>query len=240
MPPEILHLNSNEFRLPEKLRALVIGGSESGKTHFMLQLLRFRNRVCGSHYSKFVYCSPNFKNVHDEEELKDEITQLASPAPVEFFDHIPTVDELQELVEPTKSFRMLIFIDDFSGLIYRSTSVLQMVIRLSSKEAIDLILSCHIALGNKLGPNYQIILNSINTCIFLRSLSNMTALKYIGQNYFPSNPNHLQNCLKAASQYQEGRYSYIILKKKRDEIAMISSNIFPINDEKPPIYFKNP
>ena len=139
---------------------------------------------------------------------------------------------------------MLIFINDFSDLIYRSTSVLQMVIRLSSKEAIDLILSCHIALGNKLGPNYQIILNSINTCIFLRSLSNMTALKYIGRNYFPSNPNHLQNCLKAASQYQEGRYSYIIvdtsLKKKRNEIAMISSNIFPLNDERPPIYFKNP
>ena len=139
---------------------------------------------------------------------------------------------------------MLVLIDDFSAEIYRSNTVVQLCIRLSTKEKMDLMMTCHLALGRTLGPNYQIVLESLSQMFLLRSLNDQTALPYLGRRFFPQKPDHLQECLNAASEIMQQPQCYIALdcdlSKKIQYRSRVSTNLFNENPSLPPVYFQNP
>ena len=119
-----------------------------------------------------------------------------------------------------------------------------MIIRLSSKENLDIILTSHVILGGSLGPNFSIIYNSLNSIIFLKNRNDKTTLKVISRRMWPKNPDFLVACEENCSRLF-GSFSYIVVdsdpKKKINDYAAVRSNIFLENKSFPyPVYFKNP
>ena len=231
-----------EFKWPGHLRSLIIGASQSGKSTFMTRLLAERARLLPTAYEKIVFCSPNFNdrfNQEREDRFKETLTQSAHPIPIDFLDHIVTEEELQALSQGGRS---LIMLDDWTVDLYRSPIIVDLMIRLSSKQGVDIIMSAHVALGSALGKNFGIVFNSLTQVIFMRNLTHQSALRYIGRRIFPEAPLHITQCLNEATRLM-GRYSHAIvdcsLEKQLTERCRVSCNAFS-DGNLPVVYFANP
>ena len=59
-PMETVDLSTNAFKLPRNLRCLCIGPSESGKSTWISNLIKNKDKLFHSPgYAKFIFCSPN-------------------------------------------------------------------------------------------------------------------------------------------------------------------------------------
>ena len=57
---EIVQLPPSALKTPPNVRSLLIGCSQSGKSSFILQLIKHKEKVFPHPgYAKFIYCSPN-------------------------------------------------------------------------------------------------------------------------------------------------------------------------------------
>lgn len=154
---EKIDLRPSDLQLPKSLRAGIFGPSQSGKSHFIEQLLVHRDQLFQSTYARILLLSPNLSEdvgCLDVQAFKRHFSQIASPIPVLFLSYIPSTAELQEeAVEVgARGQKILVIADDFTTTIFDNGTIQDILIRLSSKRGIDLIFSAHsVANGSTLG-----------------------------------------------------------------------------------------
>ena len=126
----------------------------------MLNLVKTAKENFPKPYEQYVFCSPNCGLVSDtrHQDYLQDMERSAHPTPVVFLDHLPT---LEEVMEKSSGKRTLLFLDDFSTLLWSSTTVCDLFTRLSSHGCIDTVMSCHQGNCSKLGHLYSMIMQKI-------------------------------------------------------------------------------
>ena len=97
---ETILLKPTELQWAKSLRAIIIGCSQSGKSTFVENILKNRQRILQSSYQKIWWCSPNFGHFggvdHEQMRYQEQLTKLVQPIPISFHDHILDVNEFLE------------------------------------------------------------------------------------------------------------------------------------------------
>ena len=110
-----IQLHPSDLCFPRSLRAILIGPSQCGKSKYMMDMVRYKDRVFAKPYTKFIFCSPNYESALTsprDEAYRQEMIALAEPAEMVFYDHIITEEELAEESEHGSQ-HLLCFIDRF-------------------------------------------------------------------------------------------------------------------------------
>ena len=212
---EGVQLSPNVAKVPKNFRCLLVGASETGKSTFIANLIKHKERVFQKPgYSKFIYCSPNMgdsaltssRDVAYQTHLKE----AAEPAEIKFFDHIITEEELLEESEATPG-RVLLIVDDFSQEMLSTDLVYRLFTRLSSHQAIDTCISIHQGAASKaFGKWYTLVAGNSNFQVFFRNIANRAAIGKVSSQIFPGGKNFLQRALDEATNIC-GTYAYIFV-----------------------------
>ena len=100
---EVVELSNSSTMVPRNLRCLLQGASESGKSSFILKLLKNKESMFPVEYAKFIYCSPHlgsngFSSSRDLEYRKL-LEEYCAPTEILFFNYILTEEELLQISE---------------------------------------------------------------------------------------------------------------------------------------------
>ena len=236
-----IHLKPRDLCLPLPLRAILVGPSGSGKSETMLEMLRYKDRVFYQPYDKFIFCSPNLDSELSsprDAAFRQRLVKLAEPQEIAFYDHIITLEELNE-ESGQGSQRLLVFIDDFSDQIFEQNVAIQLFLRLSSHQGIDTVCALHHASAKSGGKNYGPIWNSANVIVLFRSLADRAHIGALSRKMFPYSQNFLEKCLSKSTELL-GNYANITifcnLDNDLNKSYSVRANIFSEDI----ILFKNP
>ena len=230
---------------PEKIRAILCGPSQSGKSRFVENMIRHKEKVFCRPYDKFIYCSPHLSNSEDGEgdspgdvAFRQRLIELAQPQEIVFYDHIITMTELNQESNNGED-HLLVTIDDFSENVFAQDVTVKLFTKMSSHSNTDTVVCVHSAIKSGIGKHFSIVWNSANTIVLFRSLDDSASIGFLSQRMFPKGDNHLGKCLWQCIQLM-GNYSYIIifcnLDNDLNKNYEVRSNIF----EDAYILFKNP
>ena len=244
---EYLQLKKSDAEcFPEKIRAILCGPSQSGKSEFIQNMIRHKSKVFSQPYSKFIYCSPHLSVDGDPEGVsspgdaayRQRLIDLAQPQEIVFYDHIITLTELNQESNYGEE-KILIFIDDFSENVFSQDVTVKLFIKLSSHSSTDVVVATHSGIKSSSGKHFSTVWNSANTIVLFRSLADRASIGFLSQRMFPYSDNHLGKCLAQSTQLL-GNYSHIIifcnLNNNLNRTYEVRANIF----EDASILFKNP
>ncbi|NJL55212.1 hypothetical protein HC928_08510 [bacterium] len=153
----------SRFELPKNM--LVVGASQSGKTHFLKKLLTHNEEMFTPHVSKIVYCFSVWQEKY--EQLEHALGDL-----IEFRTDIPTKDELVQNWQDNRSETLLVLDDKMACLEDNAQG------RAVVEIATVLCHHCHVSLIITLQNMYhaskavrEIGLNSQYICLFKNNRS---------------------------------------------------------------------
>ena len=239
-----IQLHPSDLCFPRSLRAILIGPSQCGKSKYMMDMVRYKDRVFAKPYTKFIFCSPNYESALTsprDEAYRQEMIALAEPAEMVFYDHIITEEELAEESEHGSQ-HLLCFIDDFSDQVFSQNVTTQLFCRLSSHQQIDTVIGLHHGITSKQagGKNSGMIWNSANVIVLFRSLANRASIGFISTKMFPYANNHLEKCLNQATQIL-GNYAKIVIFANLDNDLNSNFSVRAnVLGDRNLILFKNP
>ena len=242
---ETIKLNKSNFCFARNLRLLLIGPSQSGKTSWIFNFIKYRHQLCVKDYTLICYASPNLANSYlsHEQKFMDKLRDVSSPTEVRFLSEIPDMESIAEYVEDPNS-KILMIIDDFHSAIWQSASIAHIMVRLSSHMGIDIMMTSHEGFGK--GPYYSTIFKNLNTIVLFQCLSDRTLNTYLGRKLFPSKKNFLNLAFEKAFKIC-GPFCYLVFSFDNQNIInhlfSIQTRIFPYIDEKGnekylPLYFR--
>ena len=247
-PMETVDLSTNAFKLPRNLRCLCIGASESGKSTWISNLIKNKDKLFHSPgYAKFIFCSPNIgdptRTAARDERYREQLEEWVKPSKIVFFNKIISEEELMGQADDTVG-KILLVVDDFSQELFSNDLTYKLFTRLSSHGGIDSVVSVHQGVKSAKTPGkwYSLILNNSNYIVIFRNLSSRGSIGKMSADIFPYGRNFLQRCLNDATEIC-GTHAYICVDANlRNELNVkygVRTNIFGENDN-PMFVCRNP
>lgn len=244
---EEVTLSPNALKIPEHLRAVIVGGSGCGKSSFLSDLIAHRNQLVPEPgYSKFIWCSPSINDYHasaSDVSFKKKLEQVAEPVPIFFYDYILSQEELLEHAETGP---VLFVVDDFSAEFFATDVAYQLFTRLATHKSIHSCLAVHSTGGQskQRGKWYSLIFQNANYLVIFRNLADRLSTSQLSSRIFPytSPSNHLQRCLNEASTQCDNYTPVIVDANPKNDLNGkygVRANIFNKHGL-PTILFKNP
>ena len=215
---DVLQLSPKALQVPENFQAILVGASETGKTHFLENLICHKSKVFPSPgYAKFIYCSPHMGGAEASSardwSCQQRLEELAKPAEILFFDHIVTESELFEQADATDG-NVLLVIDDFSQEIFSSPLTYNLFTKMASHHRIHSCTSLHMGTSSaKPGKWYSLIMQNYNFLVLFRTISNRASIGELSRRIFPYGKNFLQRCLEESTRLC-GDYAYVFVDAK--------------------------
>ena len=221
---ENIKLDPNVFKVAGSLRCLLIGASQSGKSTFIKNMVRYRHLLFRNVHQKIIYISPNLKEsvyLGNEEKFVTEMRQLSQDTPIDFFSEIPKIEDLAGLINGPEG-KILIFFDDFQSELWDSPAICSAYTRLSSHQGLDLVATSHT--GFSKGRFYSTVFKQCNLIILFRTLSDRSLNTYMNTKIFPGKPGVINACFDAVLDMC-GPFSYLAFGF---DISNILHHRFPI------------
>ena len=242
---ETIYLRDKDFKLPLCLRGLLIGPSQSGKTTYMIELLKTKDQIFQQKYDVILYCSPNNGFLLDEtEDVKKVISEAAKPIDTIFLNEIPNIDKLLEFHKDKqgKSRNVLLLVDDFNNKAFDSPTLNAVFFHLSSHARISALVSCQDPFTS--GKYRRSIFKNLNYLVLWDFITDGQTVDFVSRSIYPGKKNFLSKCLKKAK-LLGGNRAYIVINAEIDNkintrFPVMYRNI-PSKDKKQfTIYFAHP
>ena len=241
---EVVELSNSATMVPRNLRCLLQGASESGKSSFILKLLKNKGSMFPVCYSKFIYCSPhigsNGYSSNRDLEYRKLLEEYCAPAEILFFNYILTEEELLQISESVDG-PVLFICDDFALQLFQSDLIYQLYTQMSSHCRVNSIVSLHQGISGKTsGKWYQAVSQNSNYIVVFRNLANRSCLGELSKRIFPYADNYLSRALTRAVEVL-GPYGYIVidasLTNELNSKFGVRSNVF-LEQNLPLLLFK--
>lgn len=238
LPVQTVTLGEDGLKLKTPFAMMIAGPSQSGKSEFMFNLVKFRHDVCTGDFSRIIYCQANsyaHKNQKFFQKLQAEFPQI------ELCHSLPDINALHlnlnnlpKLILIDDMMREVVKSDQMSDLVANDVHSFNISVAFSfqnyfarGKNGNNLIRNCH----------YKVIFYNRSEMLELRNISTQTvdAPKFLKFNF-----NYLYN------HYPEDPSHYILIDSHpRSQISQLwcRSHIFPKvpgGEIKPLIFFVNP
>lgn len=226
---------------------------QGGKTTVMLKMIQNAKTCFKKSYDAYVFCSPHMDETtasYKDRQFRQTLIDAAHPTPVEFFNHVVTLKELQEFHETLylsqdgprqdEDARILIFLDDLDAT-FNDPMAASFFCKLSSHHNYDCVVSVHQGIGNT-GKNFRLILQNTNCFIVMRNMSDKLAISQLSSRIFPKCDNILSKTLNTLTKIL-GPYAFLTIdcsnSSKLNEMFPIKANIF-LEDGNPMFLVENP
>lgn len=205
------------FELPKNI--LVVGASQTGKTHFVKKLLMHHTSMFRPEVNKIIYCYTVWQQKY--EELESALGEL-----IEFRTDIPTKEELLQIWQDRHSETILVLDDKMSSLEDNAQG------RAIVEIATVLCHHCHISLIITLQNMYhaskavrEIGLNSQYICLFKNNRS-VGQVRTLASQTMPTEMAFFMASYDLATSQNYG-YLVVDLSSNTDKKLKLKSNIFP-------------
>lgn len=213
-----VHMDSlTRFELPKNI--LVVGASQTGKTHFVKKLLMHHTSMFRPEVNKIIYCYTVWQQKY--EELESALGEL-----IEFRTDIPTKEELLQIWQDRHSETILVLDDKMSSLEDNAQG------RAIVEIATVLCHHCHISLIITLQNMYhaskavrEIGLNSQYICLFKNNRS-VGQVRTLASQTMPTEMAFFMASYDLATSQNYG-YLVVDLSSNTDKKLKLKSNIFP-------------
>ncbi len=238
LPVQTVTLGEDGLKLKTPFAMMIAGPSQSGKSEFMLNLVKFRDDICTGNFSRIIYCQANsyaHKNQKFFQKLQAEFPQA------ELIQGLPDINALHFNLN---NLPKLILIDDMMREVVKSNEIVDLV----TNDVHSFNISVAFAFqnyfargkhGNTLIRNcqYKVLFYNRSEMLELRSISTQTvdAPRFLKFNF-----DYLY------SQYPEDPSHYVLIDSHpRSQLSEMwcRSHIFPKvagGEIKPLIFFVNP
>ncbi len=231
-------LSEDGLKLKTPFAMLVAGPSQSGKSEFLLNLVKFREDVCTSDFTRIIYCQANtytHKNQIFFQKLQAEFPQIES---------LQGLPDIHQLHLNLNSLPTLILVDDLMMDVVKNKEMVDLVTNDVHNYNISVVFVfqnyfARGPFGNTLVRNcqYKVLFYNRGESMELRTISSQTV----------DAPKFLAFCFKYLKRnFHDSPSQYILLdshlRSSLDEL-MIRSHIFPQKpggEVKPLIFFVNP
>ena len=217
-----------------------------GKSTFLSNLIKHKDKVFPEPYAKFLFCSPHVDSSYAANRdltYQKTLEEFSQPTEIVFFNHIITKEELLEQADATTG-NILLLIDDFSEKITNDPLVYDLFSKYASHRKIHTAISLHQGLkSRKSHGNFASLLSqNCNYVVIFRNIANRAVIGEMSKIMFPYSHNFLQRCLNEITPIC-GQFSYICkdanLRNPLNNKYEIRTNIFKENNL-PIMLCKNP
>lgn len=209
-------------------RIIVAGPSMAGKTHFIFQLVKYRDLIFSGKFRQIIYClPPNCYNLHMDfiNDLKNECHDLN----LKIIEDMPDIDALA--LDRDKDSKLLI-IDDLMRKAFNSSDMLDLITQKSHHANISVILTTqNIFFPSKFGKS---IVRNCSTTILFWDNNDIQILNTLSMQMFPKGHNFLYQCfdwLHKNNSCNLGRCPYLVIDGATQSLLSremrVRSHIFP-------------
>jgi len=233
-----VNITNDDLKLKVPFAMVVSGPSQSGKSHFLLQLVRYRLLVCSQSFERIIYCQSNLyshKNQSFIQELKKEFPKL------EFIQGLP---KLSELNLTFSNLPCLILLDDLMEEILNSS----LMVQLASNDVHNFNISVIFVLQNYFAQSRygKTLIRNCHYKVFFYNRIEQLELRTISTQV-STNPQFFSSNFEfLVKKFPEQKSHYLLIdghSSSGSKQLWCRSNIFPTEENKeikPIIFFPNP
>ena len=221
-------------------RICVAGPSQSGKSHFIYNLVKFREIVFNVKFKRIMYCMPpNCFNTRIDfiNKLKDSCTDIQ----LQIIEDMPRIEELGLDLDTEPK---LLIIDDLMRKAFAADDIVDLITQKSHHANITVIMTTqNIFQPSKHGKS--IVRSCSHTVIFWDSVD-VQLLSLLSQQMFPKSHNFLYQCFNWLHKNNIGEHArapYVIIdgtpQSPLSRQMRVRSRIFPTQEDSEikPIFF---
>lgn len=200
----------NEFNtLVHPFTALIAGPTGCGKTQFIVELLKRRNKEISPPPKRIIYCYSIWQDKFDE--LKSLIPDI------EFYDGLFNVMELDSQIEN------LIILDDLMREASESDNVLDMFTKGSHHKNVSILLLTQNIFGK--GKHSRTISLNSHYIILFKNPRDKSQISFLARQMYPKESRFLEEAFFDATKNAHG-YLFLDLKQSTPNELRIQTNIF--------------
>ena len=232
-----LNLDPNAFKFKSPFALAISGPSQSGKSHFILNLLKNHEQLFDCVFQRVIYCQPS-SLVHTSNAYFSSIKAIFPLA--ELISGLPSVSKLH--LDITGSPPALLIIDDLQTEFLNSIEMLHLL----TAGVNHCKVSCIVTLQSYYGKSRfgkSLLRNVTYKCFFLNRLDRRE-LKYISMEITPNFPNFMESNFNFLFENFPKYCQYILIDghfASSIPNLYVRSNLFPEKDNviRPIIFFPN-
>ena len=230
---ERIEVPKDFFCFTHPSRILVAGPTQSGKSHWILSLLREREKQYPVKFDRVIFCTPY---THLKEDYCNELKKIVPD--IEFLGELPDI-ESDSL--GTSGIKTLLICDDLMDEFFESKQMNSVLTALSHHGSISLIVTVqnlHIQRKDSVTKRSQ-----FSYIVAFVGKGNKTSIKTLSTQFFPGRKNILSNIASwISSNLSEDKSKYLVIdvnpRSEVPEALSIRTRIFlKENKDIRPIYF---
>ena len=233
---EQLHLSDKDIAITLPARILVAGMSGSGKSTWILKLLKHRARVLSEPLSAVYYCFPEHSTSPKDEQFRSELRKAVPN--INFVIGVPDFARIAFL--PAAK---LVILDDLISSLLDDEKLFNVVTTVSRHSDVSLIITTQ---NLYLGGKYSVsLVRNCSEKVFFYDKADRRWLATFSRQMLPQYPNFLPNCMSWLQHNEKNSYDrYLVVdnnpKSTLPESMLVRTRIFPLEDGSgsiEPIYF---
>lgn len=216
-------------------RMLIAGPSMSGKSTFVLELVKHKEKVYSATFERIIYCLPD-ESLHLHQEFEKEL-RAAFPA-IEIIEGLPNITQLG--IKDSKAHKLLI-LDDLMFPVFESHIMLNLITKDSHHSNCSVVITCqNFYHPSKYGRTF--VRNCSEKVLFFDK-TDAKQLSMLSMQIYPNKPNFLKSCFDWIFQNRsEAKLKYLLIDSSTlshfPHNALVRSFIFPgTNGQVTPILF---
>ncbi len=228
-------VSKNAGKIATPSRMVIAGPSMTGKSQFILMLMKNREIIYDANFSRIIYCIPR-NSMHLHQGYLEEMKKYCSH--LEVIEGLPDLTELRILEDKTPK---IIFVDDQMDQFLASPKMLDLVCRVSHHTNTSVCYTMqNVFHASKHARSFM---RQTSEKVIMFSKTDNLVLSILSRQIFPNNPDFLQKCFEWIS-LNKGKapLKYLFIDSSTLSLlpfnAIVRSFIFGQGEEETePIYF---
>ncbi len=193
-------------------RMVISGPSLSGKSHFCLKLIKFRQQVYSEKFERVLYCLPE-NSIHLHHQFIQKLKDICDF--VEIVEGLPDINDLNLGTGP--SIHKLLIMDDLMTRAFASNAILELITSTSHHSSISVVITTQsIFLPSK--HRLTLLRNCSEKVIFHDKIDH-NQLQVLSRHVTPGKPNFLKDC-----------FEFIYKNTKKGDLKYVLLDASPLSD----------
>jgi len=228
---QIVNLPEDCNKLQVPCAICIAGPSQSGKSSFIVNLIKYRKDVFTQDFEKCYYCQPSNLCVRSNP-IFDQIQQSFPSA--ELICGLPNINKLNLNLDSSPK---IVIIDDLMQDLLNSAEIVTLLSVHVHHSNITVVFTLHNFFAAS--RHGKTIARNLNVKVFFYNRLDLRELKIISSQ-IGSNPNFLQECFEFLMKKFPAENAYVLIDglfKSKMKSMYVRTHIFPVNGEIKPIIF---